>query len=143
VAKDVVVTSRLIVPASELLFSFARSSGPGGQNVNKVNSKAVLRWNVVSSTALPDAVRERFQKRFGNRVNERGELVLTSDKYRDQGRNITDCLTKLREMLRAVAAPPRRRIATKPTKGAKESRLKTKREDAEKKSRRRPPSVGE
>lgn len=143
VAKDVVVTSRLTIPAAELAFSFARSSGPGGQNVNKVNSKAVLRWNVGASSALSEAVRERFQRKYGTRVNEKGELVLSSDRYRDQGRNVTDCLSKLREMLRAVAAPPRRRIPTKTPKGAKESRLRTKREVSEKKSRRRPPDSAE
>ena len=142
-AKDIVVTSRLKIPAAELQFTFARSGGPGGQNVNKVNSKAVLRWNAVESVSLPDSVRQRFQTRYANRVNDRGELVLSSDRYRDQGRNVTDCLSKLREMLRAVAAPPPRRIPTKTPKGAKESRLRTKRETAEKKSRRRPPPVGE
>ena len=141
--KDLVVTSRLVVPALELRFSFARSGGPGGQNVNKVNSKAVLRWNVKSSASISESIRSRFLVQQRNRVNDEGDLVLTSERYRDQLRNVADCLAKLRDMIRAAATPPRRRIPTKTPRGVKESRLRTKRETAEKKSRRRPPPTVE
>ena len=70
------VNSRITIPAGELKFSFVRSSGPGGQNVNKVNSKAQLRWSVTASTALPDDVRARLSARLARRLTERGELVL-------------------------------------------------------------------
>src|SRR5687767_9970367 len=98
---------------SELKFTYVRSSGPGGQNVNKVNSKAVLRWNVRASPGVPDAVRARFTSRFGSRLTQAGDLVLTSERYRDQRRNEEDCLEKLRAMLVAVARPPKRRKKTK------------------------------
>ena len=114
------VNSRIVIPQSELKFSFVRSSGPGGQNVNKVNSKAQLRWSVVGSQSLPADVRTRLLARYSSRITDRGEIVLTSQRYRDQARNVGDCLTKLREMLAAVAVPPRRRKKTKPPRGANE-----------------------
>ena len=102
-------------PHEEFTFTFVRSSGPGGQNVNKVNSKAVLRWPVMHSAALPAEVRQRFVARFGRRLTGEGELVLSSQRYRDQGRNVADCLEKLKSMLAAVAARPVVRKPTKPT----------------------------
>src|SRR5438093_10330945 len=100
-----VVSDQLQIPLKELSFSFARSSGPGGQNVNKVNSKATLRWNARESSSLPADVRERFLARFGRRLTQLGEIIVVSQRYRDQGRNVADCLAKLRAMLSAVAVP--------------------------------------
>jgi ribosome-associated protein len=130
------VNNRIIIPQSEMHFSFVRSSGPGGQNVNKVNSKAQLRWSVRRSTSLPDDVRARMLTRFASRITDRGEIVLTSQRYRDQARNVGDCLTKLREMLAAVAVPPKRRKKTRPPRSATESRLRDKRVKADKKRSR-------
>ena len=95
----------------ELRFSYARSSGPGGQNVNKVESKAVLRWDVARSRAVPADVRARFLARFGSRITGEGELVLASQRYRDRERNVADCVAKLQAMLAEVAAPPKPRAA--------------------------------
>jgi ribosome-associated protein len=130
------INSRIAIPPGELRFSFVRSSGPGGQNVNKVNSKAQLRWSVRTSTALPDDVRARAMARYARRINDRGELVLTSQRYRDQARNIDDCLNKLREMLAVVASPPRRRKKSQPPRSAREARLRDKRAASEKKRQR-------
>ena len=110
------------IPEAELEFTFVRSSGPGGQNVNKVNSKAVLRWNVRASTSLPPAVRDRFLQRFGSRLTVAGELIVTSQRHRDQGRNAEDCLEKAREMLQSVAKPPKTRRKTKPSRASQERR---------------------
>ncbi len=115
------------VPLRELEIRFVRSSGAGGQNVNKVNTKAVLRWPVASSSAIAADVRERFLERFATRVTLAGEVVLSSDRYRDQGRNAADCVEKLRAMLAAVAVPPRPRRPTKPGRAARERRLSDKR----------------
>jgi ribosome-associated protein len=120
----------------ELRFSFVRSSGPGGQNVNKVNSKAVLRWSVAMSAGLPEAVRGRFYARYRSRINDAGELVLTSERYRDQPRNEDDCRQKLRDMLSAVARPPKRRRKTQPTKASIERRHEQKRTRSRKKEQR-------
>ena len=132
-----VVNSRIKVPRDEFQWSFARSSGPGGQNVNKVSSKAVLRWPVAASAALPAEVRQRFMARYRRRITREGELVLSSQRYRDQGRNIDDCLEKLTTMLVEVATVPRARRATRPTRGSTERRLKRKQELSSKKQLRR------
>ncbi len=129
--------ARLRVPARELTIRFVRSSGAGGQNVNKVSTKAVLRWPVLASRALPADVRARFAERFATRITVGGELVLTSDRHRDQGRNVADCLAKLDAMLDAVATPPRPRRKTRPSRGAVERRLDDKHARAAKKRLRR------
>ncbi|MGH7859680.1 MAG: alternative ribosome rescue aminoacyl-tRNA hydrolase ArfB [Candidatus Binatia bacterium] len=132
-----VVNDRIRVPLSEIDFRYVRSSGPGGQNVNKVSSKAVLRWAVATSPSLPDDVRRRFLGRFGSRVTGDGELVITSDRHRARDRNREDCLERLRGMLAEVATPPRRRRRTRPGRAAVERRLEEKRARSEKKRERR------
>jgi ribosome-associated protein len=134
-----VVSPRVRVPESEFEFSYARSSGPGGQNVNKVNSKATLRWPMRRSPSLPEDVRQRFLARYGSRLTIDGELLITSQRYRDQPRNTADCLAKLQAMLAAVATPPTPRRKTKPTRASGERRMKAKRVTGEKKQGRRAP----
>jgi ribosome-associated protein len=131
------VTSRIQIPLEEFEFTYARSSGPGGQNVNKVNSKAQLRWPMLQSPSLPPDVRERFLKQFAGKLTVEGELLIVSQRYRDQGRNVDDCLEKLREMVRSVALAPKKRRPTKPSRAAKERRLKSKQEVSQKKQQRR------
>lgn len=124
------------VPPRELTITFTRSSGAGGQNVNKVNTKAVLRWPVLASRAIPPDVRARFAERFATRITTDGELLLSSDRHRDQGRNVADCLAKLDAMLEAVATPPRPRRKTRPSRGSVERRLEQKRAQSDKKKLR-------
>ena len=131
------VTTRIVIPEEELHFSFARSGGPGGQNVNKVNSKATLRWNPSASAALPEDVRGRFLAKFANRLTNEGEIVITSQKSRDQPKNVADCLEKLREMLAAVAVPPKKRRPTNPSRASKKRRLADKKAQGAKKEGRR------
>ena len=133
------INSKVAIPRSELRFTFVRSSGPGGQNVNKVASKVVLRWSVRNSAALCDEIRERLLARLARRINDRGELILTSQRYRDQSKNIDDCLNKLQSLVAAAAVPPRRRKKTRPPQSARETRLREKRVTGEKKQRRRLP----
>jgi ribosome-associated protein len=130
------INSRFEIPRTEFSLSFVRSSGPGGQNVNKVNSKVQLHWSVTRSRSLPEDVRQRLLARYARRVNDRGELVLSSQRYRDQSKNIDDCLAKLRELVLSVASPPRRRKKTKPPRSASENRLQEKRAKSDKKRRR-------
>jgi ribosome-associated protein len=132
-----IVTPNLQIPLREFAFTFARSSGPGGQNVNKVNSKALLRWPVMRSASLPGAVRARLLAKYGRRVTSGGELLISSDRFRDAGRNVADCLEKLRRMLLDAASPPPRRIRTRPGAGAKRRRLDAKRQHSRKKEQRR------
>ena len=82
------VTARIQIPDDEFHWSFARSGGPGGQNVNKVASKAILHWNVQDTLCLPVDVKQRFLTQQHTRINAEGELVLSSEKYRDQPRNV-------------------------------------------------------
>jgi ribosome-associated protein len=132
-----VVAPHIQIPPAEFEFTYARSSGPGGQNVNKVNSKAVLRWQATKSPSLPEAVRTRFLAKYGSRLTGDGELLITSERYRDQPRNIDDCLEKLREMLLSVAVAPKKRKKTKPSRASKERRLDSKKRDSTKKQNRR------
>jgi ribosome-associated protein len=120
------IAPNLSIPDAELRLSFARSSGPGGQNVNKVSSKAVLHFAVATSPSVPDGVRQRFLEAFRSRITNAGEIVIHSDEFRDQPKNIQACYAKLREMLLAVLKPPKKRRPTKPTKGSKVRRLKDK-----------------
>lgn len=131
------VNERLSIPHSEFEFSFARSPGPGGQNVNKVNSKATLRWRVVESPTLPDEVKRRLIRLAGRRVGKQGDLVVSSHRYRDQGRNVADCLEKLRALIAAAWERPAIRRPTRPTAGSQRRRLETKRRQGDKKSSRR------
>jgi ribosome-associated protein len=133
------VTDAIRIPDDELHWAFVRSGGPGGQNVNKVASKAVLHWNVIDSPHLPADVKARLRAQQHRRINEAGELVLTSQRFRDQGRNIEDCLEKLRAMIMQAVAVPRPRKRTRPSRGSREARLHEKRHrSTTKRIRRRP-----
>jgi ribosome-associated protein len=133
------VTPQLRIPLDEFTFTFARSGGPGGQNVNKVNSKAVLRWRVLESPSLDERVRARFVEQNRQRITEAGDFIVTSQRFRDQPRNIEDCREKLRDLLARAVAQPKRRKPTKPTAGSRRRRLSDKRlRSANKQLRRRP-----
>lgn len=127
------------IPADELHFSFTRSSGPGGQNVNKVNSKAILHWNVLASDLLPEDARRRFLTRHRHQVNESGEIVISSQRFRDQPRNIADCIDKLQQWIAAALVRPKPRKKTKPTKASGERRLREKKSVSKRKEGRRKP----
>ncbi len=139
VSSVVRINSQIAIPRREIRFSFVRSSGPGGQNVNKVASKAVLRWPVMDSRAIPDELRPRLIAQLGRRMNDRGELVLASQRYRDQARNVEDCLEKMGELVAAAVKVRKKRKKTRLPKSAREARLDQKRSVGEKKrSRHRP-----
>jgi ribosome-associated protein len=139
--RDLRVTQALVIPASELTESFVRSTGPGGQNVNKVSSKVELRWSPASSAALA-ALTERDRtwllSRLASTLTAAGDLVVRSSHTRDQARNRTDARHRMAELLRAALRRPRRRIATKPTRGAVERRLTGKKRRAQTKRSRGP-----
>ncbi len=136
-----VVSEGIAIPFTELRFTYARSSGPGGQNVNKVSTKVVLHWSVEGSTSIPDDVRVRFLARFRRRLTKDGDVVVQSQRFRNRDRNVADCLTKLRDMLLSVIEPPKKRRPTRATRAARERRLAEKREQGEKKRERRKPPL--
>ncbi len=131
------VNSRIRIPPSEFEWTYVRSSGPGGQNVNKVNSKAVLRWSVAHSPSLPADVRERFLARYRSRITVEGDFIVVSQRYRDQGRNVADVLEKLTALVAAVAVPAKKRRPTKPTRGSVRRRVETKQARSRTKKMRR------
>jgi ribosome-associated protein len=133
------VNERIRIPEDEFDWSFVRSGGPGGQNVNKVASKAVLRWPVTVSPSLPEDVKARFQSQQHRRITTEGDLVLSSQRFRDQERNKQDCLDKLRDLLVQAATAPKTRKKTRPSRASKARRLEAKRRrSGTKQARRRP-----
>lgn len=131
------VTREIQIPLSEIKFTYARSSGPGGQNVNKVNSKAVLHWNLSASPSLTPELRFRLMSQLGERVTQEGEVVLSSDRFRDQGRNREDCLIKLRELLNFAAFVPKKRKKTRPSQSRIRKNKEAKSRHSDKKKSRR------
>lgn len=121
---------------NEITFEFARSSGAGGQNVNKVSSKAILRWNLPESL-LYEPDKSILIAKLSSRLVLSGDLIISSEEFRDQPANKKRCLDKLEAMLILALTPVKRRIKTKPTKSSKKKRLETKRIHKDKKDSRR------
>ncbi len=128
--EDLQVTRNWVIPASAIAIHFARSGGPGGQNVNKLNTKAEVRVRVADLAFPADDVRERFLAREGTRVTAGGELLITSQVHRSQAQNLDECLGRLAGMLRAALVRPRVRRPTRPTAGSRQRRLAEKRHRA-------------
>ncbi|MCA9106888.1 MAG: aminoacyl-tRNA hydrolase [Planctomycetales bacterium] len=135
------ISARVQIPEAEFSVTFVRSSGPGGQNVNKVSTKAVVRWAVQASPSLPDDVKERFLAKHGSKLTVEGELVISSQKYRSQERNLTDCHDKIVALVREVLVAPKKRRPTKPSKSSIRRRLEEKKKTSQRKSDRRNPRL--
>jgi ribosome-associated protein len=130
------VNDRVVLPASELRWTAVRASGPGGQNVNKVSSKVELRFDLMASVALDEATRRRLRALVGSRVTATGELVLTSQKTRDQAKNLEDVRQKLVELVLKALERPTPRRPTRPSRARVRARLDDKRRHSEKKASR-------
>lgn len=135
-SKMIPVTENITIAESELMFHYIRSTGPGGQNVNKVATAAQLRFDALASPSLPEEVRRRLRSIAGKRMTIVGEIVITAQRFRSQERNREDAIDRLVRMLRRAAEPPRPRTATRPTRAMVERRLDNKaRRSATKRSR--------
>lgn len=125
----------IVIPVHEFVFSYSRSSGAGGQNVNKLNTKVTLTWDILNSESLNGSVKSRFLKTFKNYVTDHG-VVLQSDRYRSQNRNKDDVVEKLHSLIESVRKAPKVRHATKPTMAARKKRLLQKKRLSDKKKMR-------
>ncbi len=120
------ITDELLIEDWELTESFTRSSGPGGQNVNKVSTAVELRFEAARSPSLPGPVKARLRRLAGRRWTKEGALVIFCEETRSQARNREIARERLAELVRAALVKPKRRVPTKPTRGSKERRLKAK-----------------
>ena len=136
------INDQLEIPLSELSFSFDRSPGPGGQNVNKVNTRAEVRFNLATSDALNAEQRQRLLQALAGRLTQNDLLIVRSNRHRTQLRNKEDCLEKFAALLAYhLRPPPAKRKPTRPGRGAKARRRTAKTQHSEKKGMRRRPSL--
>jgi len=127
--------NKIVIPFSEINFTYSRSSGAGGQNVNKVNSKVTMTWTPAAD--FPSGVLERFRARYPQYVLDDGTIHMVCQNHRSQKANIDECVARLHELINSVLRPPKIRKATKPTRSSIQKRLSGKRKDAEKKQSRK------
>jgi len=130
------ITPDIFLDEMEMKFTFIRSPGPGGQNVNKVATGVQMRFNVVDSASLPEAVRKRLLALLGKKLTLTGELVIRATQYRTQNRNKQAAISRLVSLIQQAAVPPKKRKKTKPTLASKERRLEKKKLHAKNKSLR-------
>lgn len=127
---DLIVTDAVVIPGDDLMVIAVRSSGPGGQNVNKVATKVELRFDLANTTALPAPVKARLAVACRGRLDAEGRVIITSEATRNRIRNLTDARDKLAALIREALVPPRPRRPTKPTRASKERRIDDKRRRA-------------
>ena len=125
------ITPRVSLDPAELIFTFIRASGPGGQNVNKVSSAAQLRFDAAQSPSLTEPVKRRLLRLAGKRATLAGEIVITAQRFRTQEANRKDAIDRLVELVKEATHVPKFRVATRPSRGSKERRIEGKKQRAD------------
>ena len=138
-AQMISVTKHIAIDENEIEYKFVRASGPGGQRVNKAATAVQLRFDVAGSPSLPDDVRGRLIRLAGSHITEEGVLVIDARRFRSQDRNRRDAISRLVGLIRRASSKPRIRRKTKPTRAARERRLRNKHRRSDIKRMRRPP----
>jgi len=133
------ITPRISIPDDELVEGFMRASGPGGQNVNKVETAVQLRFHVLNSGALSNEVKVRLVRLAGRRMTREGEIVIEAQRFRSRERNREDARARLADLIARAAEPPKPRIKTKVSRAQKKKRVEDKRRRSETKAQRRRP----
>lgn len=126
ISENIPITKHVGITRAELVFRYDRSSGPGGQNVNKLSTKVTLLFNVADSESLSDYQKKRIMSKLGTRINKAGEIAVVSQKSRSQSANKEDTVGRLQELLAGALKQQKARRKTKPTRASKERRLKAK-----------------
>lgn len=134
--EDLVVNETLTIPAAELEMGFARAGGPGGQHVNKTDSKVELRWNPAASAVLSARDKSWLASRLASRLTAAGDLIVASAAHRSQHRNRETARERLASLVRTALARPKRRKKTRPSRGAVERRLTGKKKAGQRKRER-------
>ena len=135
------ITRNIAIPDDEVRLSFVRSSGPGGQNVNKVSSAVELRFDAARSSVLAEDVKERLAKLAGSRMTAGGELIIAASRHRTQKANRDDAVARLATLVRRALARPKARVPTRPTRAARQRRLEGKKLRGQTKRLRRGPEA--
>jgi ribosome-associated protein len=139
-SSPLIINDKVTLPGSDLEWTAVKASGPGGQNVNKVNSKIELAFDFEATVALQDAVKTRLRELAKNQLDGEGRIFIKSEKTRDQGKNLADARAKLKDLVLKALVAPKARKPTKPSKAQKAKRLTTKKKVGAKKAARRRPS---
>ncbi len=133
---DIIINDLVVIPGSELQYTASRSSGPGGQHVNKTDSRIQVRWNIPSTSALSDFLKRRVMNVLATRLTDDGDLLLAADSNRSQHRNREEVTQRLAALVREALVPPKPRRRTKPTRASRQRRLDDKKKRADVKRQR-------
>lgn len=137
--EPIVIANGVEIPDAELELSYSRSGGPGGQHVNKTETRVTLRFDVANSPSLPESIRNKLLRRLESRLTKSGELLMSADDHRERQKNISEVRRRFREVVMAALVERKKRKKTRPRPGAQRRRLSDKKKQADKKAMRKAP----